>query len=190
MTNHGPDSAALHWSRASEPDVVASPETTTASFTIVRAFRPIRKAAAAYLETHHYMRSAGGSGQMFAVMNHHEQVNGAVLIGATASRNCDHSIAGACLIGPTASADAERGIAGSGVCIRQIKRSHLRDGVPMYESHLLRHAMQRVCDEYDAPVLYVVLRRPRSRRTSAAAGRCSAGPISLPASSTLVRRPG
>ena len=136
-------------------DTVVSSEHTITPLTIVRAFGAMRKEAAAYLEAHHYMRSAGGSGQMFAVMDSSERVSGAVLMGATASRNCDHSIAGACLIGPTASADAERSIAGSGVLIRQIKRSHLLDDVPMYESHLLRHAMQGVCNEYDTPVLYV-----------------------------------
>jgi hypothetical protein len=125
------------------------------TLTIVRAYGAMRKAAEAYLEAHHYMRSSGGSGQMFAVLDSAAQVSGAVLIGATASANCDRSLAGACLIGPTASKDAERSIAGTGVLIRQIKRSHLLDDVPMYESHLLRHAMQQVCDEYDTPVLYV-----------------------------------
>ena len=126
------------------------------SLTITHATGDLRRAAAAYLEAHHYMRSSGGSGQMFAVLNDETTVSGAVLIGATASANCDRSlISGACLIGPTASADAERRIAGPEVLIRQIKRSHLRDDVPMYESHLLRTAMQAVCDQYDRPVLYV-----------------------------------
>jgi hypothetical protein len=115
----------------------------------------MRKAGQAYLENNHSMRSAGGSGQMFVVVDSSQQINGAVLIGATASKNCDASLAGACLIGPAASADAERSIANRGVLIRQIKRSHLRDGVAMYESHLLRSCMQSVCNEYDAPVLYV-----------------------------------
>lgn len=97
----------------------------------------------------------GGSGQMFVVATSAGAIQGACLIGATASRNCEHSIVGACLIRPTASADAERSIATSGVCIRQIKRSHLLDGVPMFESHLLRYAMQQVCNTYDTPVLYV-----------------------------------
>jgi hypothetical protein len=141
--------------RSTQPDIVTSSEVTTASFTIVRAFGATRKAAEVYLEAHHYMRSSGGSGQMFAVLDSSECISGAVLIGATASRNCNYSIAGACLIGPTASADAERSIASDRILIRQIKRSHLLDSVPMYESHLLRHAMQHVCDEYDAPVLYV-----------------------------------
>lgn len=126
-----------------------------APFRIVRALGATRTDAAAYLETHHYMRSSGGSGQMFAVLDQRDRISGAVLIGATASQHCDRAIAGACLIGPTASEDAERSIAGKGVLIRQIKRSHLFDGVPMYESHLLRYAMQSVCNEYDEPVMFV-----------------------------------
>jgi hypothetical protein len=112
---------------------------STSPLTIVRTYGAQRKAAAAYLEQHHYMRSSGGSGQLFAVLDQADEVQGAVLIGATASTNCERSIAGACLIGPTASQDAERTIATDGVLIRQIKRSHLQDGVAMYESHLLRH---------------------------------------------------
>src|SRR5262249_36276829 len=127
---------------------------------IQHVYGSIRKAGQAYLETNHYMRSAGGSGQMFVVLDSTQQISGAVLIGATASKNCDNSIAGACLIGPAASADAERSIAKRGVLIRQIKRSHLRDGVDMYESHLLRHCMQSVCNQYDAPVLYVSYAAP------------------------------
>jgi hypothetical protein len=128
---------------------------TDDQLTIVRAYGATRKAAAAYLERHHYMRSSGGSGQLFAVLDDAERVNGAVLIGATASSNCDRSIAGACLIGPAASQDAEHTIAEGNVLIRQIKRSHLRDGVAMYESHLLRHCMQAVCNEYDQPMIFV-----------------------------------
>src|SRR5262245_24782379 len=90
---------------------VASAEYKVGPLQIVRARGKTRKAAEAYLEANHYMRSSGGSGQMFAVIDGAKQVNGACLIGATASRNCDRSIAGACLIGPTASADAERSIA-------------------------------------------------------------------------------
>jgi hypothetical protein len=101
------------------------------------------------------MRSSGGSGQLFAVLDSANRVNGAVLIGATASTHCDRSIAGACLIGPTASQDAERTIAADGVLIRQIKRSHLRDGVDMYESQLLRHCMQDVCNAYDQTMIFV-----------------------------------
>src|SRR5215212_1000455 len=101
------------------------------------------------------MRSSGGSGQLFAVLDQADEVRGAVLIGATASTNCNRSIAGACLIGPTASQDAERTIAAGGVLIRQIKRSHLQDGVAMYESHLLRHCMQEVCNTYDQPMIFV-----------------------------------
>src|SRR6266567_125408 len=97
------------------------------TLTIVRTYGAQRKGAAAYLEQHHYMRSSGGSGQLFAVLDHADHVHGAVLIGATASTNCERSIAGACLIGPTASQDAERTIATDGVLIRQIKRSHLQD---------------------------------------------------------------
>src|SRR5690348_8134393 len=97
--------------------------------TIVRTNGDQRKAAAAYLEQHHYMRSSGGSGQLFAVLDQADEVHGAVLSGATASTNCDRSIAGACLIGPTASQDTERAFATGGVLIRQIKRSHLQDGV-------------------------------------------------------------
>ena len=126
-----------------------------APLAIIRAYGTARKAAEAYLERNHYMRSSGGSGQMFAVENSAGAIQGAVLIGATTSKNCDRSIAGACLIGPTASKDAERSIADRGVLIRQIKRSHLLDGVPMFESHLLRYAMQSVCNEYDEPVMYV-----------------------------------
>jgi hypothetical protein len=110
-------------------------------YSIQRAFGDMRKQAAAYLEREHYMRSAGGSGQMFAVI---------------AERS--GSVAGACLIGPAASQDAERSIAQPGVLIRQIKRSHIADRVPataVCESKLLRTAMQAVCDEYDRPVLFV-----------------------------------
>jgi hypothetical protein len=110
---------------------------STGALTIMRTSGEQRKAAAAYLEQHHYMRSSGGSGQLFAAFDQTECVHGAVLIGATASTNCDRSIAGACLIGPTASQDAERTIASDGVLIRQIKRSHLQDGVAMYE-YMLR----------------------------------------------------
>jgi hypothetical protein len=94
---------------------------------------------------------------MFAVLDDTGEIAGACLIGATTSQNQDRSlIRGACLIGPTASPDAEKNLIPSGgVLIRQIKRSHLLDEVDMYESHLLRHGMQTVCDEYDRPVLYV-----------------------------------
>jgi hypothetical protein len=128
---------------------------STSALTIVRTAGEQRKAAAAYLEHNHYMRSSGGSGQLFAVVDQSECVHGAVLIGATASTNCDRSIAGACLIGPTASQDAGRTIAAGGVLIRQIKRSHLQDGIAMYESHLLRHCMQKVCNGYDQPMIFV-----------------------------------
>jgi hypothetical protein len=128
---------------------------STSPLTIVRTSGEQRKAAAAYLERNHYMRSSGGSGQLFAVLDPADAVHGAVLIGATASTNCDRSIAGACLIGPTASQDAERTIATDGVLIRQIKRSHLQDNVAMYESHLLRYCMQEVCNEYDQPMIFV-----------------------------------
>jgi len=127
----------------------------TDALTIMHTNGALRKAAAAYLEQHHYMRSSGGSGQLFAVLDQTESVQGAVLIGATASANCDRSIAGACLIGPTASQDAERTIAAGGVLIRQIKRSHLQDSVAMYESHLLRHCMEEVCNDYDQPMIFV-----------------------------------
>jgi hypothetical protein len=49
--------------------------------TIVRTSGAQRKAAAAYLEQHHYMRSSGGSGQLFAVMDQADEVHGAVLMG-------------------------------------------------------------------------------------------------------------
>ncbi len=42
--------------------------------TIVRTYGAQRKAAAAYLEQHHYMRSSGGSGQLFAVLDQTECV--------------------------------------------------------------------------------------------------------------------
>lgn len=134
---------------------VTSTTDNTTKLEIVRAYGAMRKAAAAYLENHHYMRSSGGSGQLFAVLDQANTINGAVLIGATASTNCDRSIAGACLIGPAASQDAERTIASSGVLIRQIKRSHLLDSIAMYESHLLRHCMQAVCNEYDQSMIFV-----------------------------------
>jgi hypothetical protein len=130
----------------------------TRPYTIRRAFGELRKAGAAYLEREHYLRSAGGSGQLFVVERDDGQVAGACLIGKTTSRNCDRSIAGACLIGPAPSKDAERSIAGDGVLIRQIKRSHLLDDVPqnqLCESQLLRHVMQAVCNEYDRTVLFV-----------------------------------
>jgi hypothetical protein len=63
-----PTAGASVRSRPNEPDVVPL-EATAASFTIVRAFGETRKAAEAYLEAHHYMRSSGGSSQMFAVMD-------------------------------------------------------------------------------------------------------------------------
>jgi hypothetical protein len=116
-----------------------------------------RSAVEAYIATNHYTRSSGGSGQLFAVMRD-EQVVGACLIGATTSENQTRSIVGACLIGPSASADAERSIAQPGILVRQIKRSILADDVPtsaIYESQLLRHSMQVVCDEYDRPLLFV-----------------------------------
>jgi hypothetical protein len=127
-------------------------------YTIERAYGPLRKAANAYLEREHYMRSAGGSGAMFAVVGDDIHVAGACLIGATCSANQERSlVAGACLIGPAASQDAERSLA-QGVLIRQIKRSHILDSVPataVCESKLLRTAMQAVTDEYDQPVLFV-----------------------------------
>lgn len=128
-------------------------------FTIRRAYGPLRKAAELYLEEHHYMRSSGGSGAMFAVVRGDASVAGACLIGATASWNQERSlITGACLIGPSPSRDAERSLASPGVLIRQVKRSHIADHVPttaVCESRLLRTAMQVVTDEYDAPVLFV-----------------------------------
>lgn len=126
-------------------------------YTITHAKGELRKAAAAYLERDHYMRSNGGSGTMFAVTaDDTDTVQGACLIGATASTNCDRSLVrGACLIGPTGSQDAERNIAKPGVLVRQIKRSHLGDEVPMYESHLLRTAMQAVANDLDRAVLFV-----------------------------------
>jgi hypothetical protein len=117
--------------------IVAPLAETVSPLTIVRAYGPARKAGLAYLEANHYMRSSGGSGQLFIVEDRTGAVYGACLIGATASTNCDRSIAGACLIGPAASKDAERSIAGEGVLIRQIKRSHLLDGAPMFE-YMLR----------------------------------------------------
>ncbi len=135
--------------------VVAQVDETVSPLTIVRAYGPARKASMTYLEANHYMRSGGGSGQLFIVEDRTGAVYGACLIGATASTNCVRSIAGACLIGPAASKDAERSIALGGVLIRQSKSSHLHDGVPMYESHLLRHAMRAVCNEYDRLVLFV-----------------------------------
>ena len=112
----------------------------------------------AYIAAHHYMRSSGGSGQLFAVVREDNEIAGACLIGATSSANQTRSLTGACLIGPTASADAERSIAQPGVLVRQIKRSILADDVPtsaMCESKLLRHSMQAVCDEYDQPMMFV-----------------------------------
>lgn len=115
----------------------------------------LRAAGTRYLEEHHYMRSAGGSGALFIVLDQ-EQIVGGVLIGKTASQLCDESlINGAVLIGPLASADAERSVCQPGVCVRQIKRSHLLDDVDMYESHLLRTTMQEVTDELDQPTLFV-----------------------------------
>lgn len=129
------------------------------SFSILHAYGPLRRAAERYLEEHHYMRSSGGSGAMFAVIRDDASVTGACLIGATSSSNQERNlIAGACLIGPAASRDAERSIAQPSVLIRQIKRSHIADDVPVTavcESRLLRTAMQSVTDEYDAPVLFV-----------------------------------
>ncbi|MBX0330099.1 hypothetical protein K2Z83_20740 [Oscillochloris sp. ZM17-4] len=136
----------------------------------------------AYIAQNHYMRSSGGSGQLFAVVRDDDQVVGACLIGATASQNQNRSLVGACLIGPTASADAERSIAQPGVLVRQIKRSFLSDDVPtsaMYESQLLRHSMQAVCDEYDQPVLFVSYADPAA--TDARTGQPLAGWIYLAA---------
>ena len=65
---------------------------------IQRAFGPLRAATAEYLEQNHYMRSSGGSGQMFAVLDEAGEIAGACLIGATTSQNQDRSlIRGACL---------------------------------------------------------------------------------------------
>lgn len=127
-----------------------------------------RTEVAAYIANHHYMRSSGGSGQLFAVVRDDQQVVGACLIGATTSENQTRSLVGACLIGPTASADAERSIAQPGVLVRQIKRSVLADDVPttaLYESQLLRHCMQAVCDAYDQPVLFVSYADPAATDT-------------------------
>ena len=138
----------------------------TTPYTIRRAFGALRKAGVAYLERHHYLRSAGGSGQLFVVQHSDGQVAGACLIGKTTSHNCDRSIAGACLVGPVPSKDAECSVAGARVLIRQIKRSHLLDGVPPHElceSQLLRHAMQAVCNEYDRIVLFISYADPAAR---------------------------
>lgn len=132
------------------------------TYTIVHATGDLRSQAQQYLTTNHYTRSNGGSGTMFAVVPSdvpQTHVCGAVLIGATASTNCDRSlVAGAVLIGPASSRDAERSVAQPGVLVRQIKRSHLADDVPvtaLCESQLLRTAMQQTTDHYDQPVLFV-----------------------------------
>lgn len=103
---------------------------------------------------------------MFAVVRNDltDTVCGAVLIGATASANCDRSlVAGACLIGPTASQDAERSLVQPVVLMHQIKRSHLADKVPpeaVCESKLLRTTMRKMTDTYDQPVLFVAYADP------------------------------
>ena len=139
------------------------------SYTITWAYGSLRTSATAYLEQSHYMRSAGGSGAMFAVVAADSTVTGACLIGATCSANQERSlVAGACLIGPAASQDAERSIAQPGVLIRQIKRSHIADTVlatEVCESKLLRHAMQAVTDAADQPVLFVSYADPAATDT-------------------------
>ncbi|MBX0329100.1 hypothetical protein K2Z83_15590 [Oscillochloris sp. ZM17-4] len=128
------------------------------TYSIQRVFGgDFRRAVQHYIATNHYMRSSGGSGQLFAVMAD-DEVAGACLVGATSSENQTRSlIAGACLIGPAGSQDAERSIA-TGVLVRQIKRLVVADDVPsnvIPESKLLRHAMREVTDEYGVPVLFV-----------------------------------
>lgn len=131
------------------------PSYPAGSVTITHAKKDLRAAGAAYLAHHHYMRSSGGSGCLYVVEGSAESVQGACLIGATASRNVERALLGACLIGPTNSPDAERSLASNGTIVRQIKRLHVLDTVPMYESHLLRHAMHHVTDTLNQPVLFV-----------------------------------
>ena len=139
----------------------------------------MRREVAGYLEREHYMRSSGGSGQLFAVLRDDATVRGACLIGATASANQTRSLVrGACLIGPTASEDATRSLATPtpGLRVRQIKRSHIADEVPataVCESKLLRHSMQAVTDEYDQPVMFVSYADPAA--TDARTGQPLAG---------------
>lgn len=94
----------------------------TSPYRIVHAFGEQRKAVQAYLRDSHYMKSDGGSGQLFGVFRDDGTVAGGCLIGATTSQNQTRSLVGdellgmkpqpelvgACLIGPTASRDVDR----------------------------------------------------------------------------------
>ena len=53
-------------------------------YTVRRAYGKMRKAGQVYLEQNHYMKSSGGSGQLFVVEHDGGQIVGACLIDATA----------------------------------------------------------------------------------------------------------
>ncbi len=78
----------------------------------------------------------------------------------------------------------------SGVLIWPIKRSHLRDGVPINVRRICCvHALRKYCDERNDAQFCTCPTAELTADELQRARRCSVGPISLLASSTSVRRP-
>lgn len=100
---------------------------TASPYRIVHTSGDQRKAVQAYLRDSHYMKSDGGSGQLFGVFAEDGSIAGGCLVGATTSLLQKRSLVGdellgikpqpelvgACLIGPTASRDVDRQFVGN-----------------------------------------------------------------------------
>lgn len=93
-------------------------------YTIRHVLGDERKAAQRFIEAHHYARSSGNGGAIYAAF----APNGGVV--------------GACLIGATPSKAAERSIAQDGTVVRQCKRLVAADDSPIPESQLLWHSLR------------------------------------------------
>lgn len=105
-------------------------------YRIDHAYGETRRQAQEYLRRWHYLASDGNQGFMFAIVADDNTVAGACLVGNAMSENQERDlVVGACLVGQSNSPDIEADLVTTNTSqrplIQQVKRSHIRDEVPV-----------------------------------------------------------
>ncbi len=121
--------------------------TTRDGYTLRHVLGADRTRAQAFIRSHHYTASDGGSGFMYAVF----------------APNGD--IAGACLVGPTLSTAADRALVAAPWRVEACKRLVAADDCPVPESQILRYALRSTANRRGETTLFVSYADPCARDT-------------------------